>query len=86
MSPDGSVELGCIYIDPSVKEGFDANVQMWVRESERDTGLDGRLFRDREARGSRATGRSNDVAYPGREIARAEWDALPPTVHAGFHA
>lgn len=85
VSPDGSVELGCIYIDPSIKEGYDANVQMWVRESERDTGFDERLFttvREWIAR----DWPFERVAYPGREISRAEWDALPPTPHAGFHA
>jgi hypothetical protein len=85
VTPDGSQELGCIYIDPSVKDGFDANVQMWVRASERDTGLDDRVF---------ATVREwiardwpfERVAYPGREISRADWDALPPTTYAGYHA
>lgn len=85
VSPDGSLELGCIYIDPSVKEGYDANVQMWVRASEQATGFDERLY---------ATVRDwiahdwpfERVAYPGREIERAEWDALPPTSYAGFHA
>ena len=85
VSLDGSQELGCIYIDPSVKEGYDANVQMWVRASELAAGFDERLFttvREWIAR----DWPFERVAYPGREISRAEWDALPPTVHAGFHA
>ena len=85
VSPDGAQELGCIYIDPSIKAGYDANVQMWVRASERSTGLDDRLFttvRDWIAR----DWPFEHVAYPGREITREEWDALPPTPHAGFHA
>jgi hypothetical protein len=85
VSPDGRIELGCIYIDPSVKEGFDANVQMWVRASEATSGLDERLY---------ATVREwidrdwpfESVAYPGRQISREAWDALPPTPWADKHA
>jgi hypothetical protein len=85
VSADGHTELGCIYIDPSVKEGYDANIQMWVRASERDTGFDQRLFEtvrdwvDRDWPFER-------VAYPGREISREEWDRLPPTPFAEYRA
>jgi hypothetical protein len=81
VTPDGRVELGCIYIDPSAKQGFDADVQMWVRESEAETGLDERLYqtvRDWIA----AEWPFGKVAYPGREISRAEWDALPAAPYA----
>ncbi|MCL2748857.1 MAG: GNAT family N-acetyltransferase [Alphaproteobacteria bacterium] len=40
MSPDESVCLGCFYIFPYDKDGFDAIVYMWVRKSEFDKGLD----------------------------------------------
>jgi hypothetical protein len=85
VSEDGRVELGCIYIDPSVKEGYDANVQMWARESELASGFDATLFetvRDWIAR----DWPFERVAYPGREIPREEWDRLAPTPHAGYHA
>jgi hypothetical protein len=83
VTPDGTVELGCIYIDPSAKEVFDADVQMWVRQSEATSGLDGRLYRtvrdwiEREWPFQR-------VAYPGRDISRDEWDALPAAAYADF--
>jgi hypothetical protein len=85
VSPDGQVELGCIYLDPSAKEGFDANLQFWVRHSESETGLDQRLERtirdwlDRDWPFKR-------VAYPGRDISREEWDARPPTPFAEYRA
>ncbi len=76
VTPDGKTELGCIYIDPSAKEGFDADVQLWVRASEAASGLDERLF------GTVRHWLASDwpferVAYPGREISREQWDALP---------
>src|SRR5688572_14299767 len=44
VSLDGSVQLGAVYIDPSVKEGYDANVQTWVRASEAAKGFDQPFF------------------------------------------
>jgi len=76
MSPDQSRLLGCIYIDPPTKRGFDAEVAWWVRASELATGLDetlGAAIRDWLA---------NEwpfakVAFPGRDIARSDYAALP---------
>ncbi|SVA68819.1 uncharacterized protein METZ01_LOCUS121673, partial [marine metagenome] len=36
--------LGCVYIDPSPKPGYDAMVTMWVRASELENGLDAKLY------------------------------------------
>ena len=44
MSPDGTRCLGCVYIYPSKTEGRDADIYMWVRGDEQDTGLDGYLY------------------------------------------
>jgi hypothetical protein len=85
VTPDGRSELGCIYIDPSAKEAYDADVQMWVRRSEADSGLDDRLYRtvwswiERDWPFER-------VAYPGREISREDWDALPASRYADYRA
>jgi hypothetical protein len=40
LSPDESRVLGCVYVDPPVKEGADADVTLWVRVEEEDTGLE----------------------------------------------
>ena len=83
VTPDGKVELGCIYMDPSAKQGFDADVQMWVRSSEATSGLDDRLYRtvrdwvERDWPWER-------VAYPGREISREDWDSFPAAPYADF--
>jgi hypothetical protein len=85
VSLDGEVQLGAAYIDPSVREGYDANVQTWVRASEAVRGFDQAFFeqvRDWIAR----EWPFQRVAYPGREITREEWDALPTTPWAEFHA
>jgi hypothetical protein len=85
VTPDGKTQLGAIYIDPSVKEGFDANVQMWVRASEANTGFEEKLFavvKDWIAR----EWPFERVAYPGKEISREEWDAIPDLPWADLRA
>lgn len=39
LSLDGTKELGCVYISPSRKEGYDAAVRIWVTKAEYDKGL-----------------------------------------------
>lgn len=41
---DESQVLGCLYINPSDKAAFDAEIYMWVRASEVENGLDSILF------------------------------------------
>ena len=36
--------LGCVYISPTRKQGYDAEVYLWVRKSEFEKGLDSVLF------------------------------------------
>ena len=68
-----------------MKEGFDANVQMWVRASERGNGFDDQLFQTVRAWIERDWPFER-VAYPGREISREEWDSLPPKPFSDYHA
>src|SRR5262249_16223229 len=72
MSPDESVCLGCCYIYPSDKPGFDAKALWWVGSSAVAGGLDDRLgaaFR----KWLRACWPFKHVAFPGRDIAWNEW-------------
>jgi hypothetical protein len=73
MSPDETRLLGCVYVDPPEKAGYDAEVWLWVRAGELASGLDGVLY---------ATVRSwiaerwpfRRVAYPGRELPLDRYD------------
>ena len=71
MSPDESVCLGCCYIYPSDKSGFEVKAFWWVRSSALADGLDERL-----GAAFRAWLQSRwlfkRVAFPGRDI---PWDA-----------
>ena len=41
---DESCVLGCMYIYPTKKPGYDADISMWVRDSQVDSGLEEHLF------------------------------------------
>ena len=76
MNPSESECLGCIYIVPTRKRGYDAAVYLWVRKSEFDKGLDPILF---EAVKKWVKGKwpFDNVAYPGREIGWEAWQEIP---------
>jgi hypothetical protein len=44
MSTEGSRCLGCVYVYPSRTEGVDADIHLWVRGEEQETGLDAHLY------------------------------------------
>jgi hypothetical protein len=68
VAPDESRLLGCVYVDPSEKPGYDAEVAYWAREPELEEEL-GAFVRDWIDRAWPFA----RVAYPGRDVAWAEW-------------
>ncbi|MFT4712040.1 MAG: hypothetical protein ACJAVI_003432 [Candidatus Azotimanducaceae bacterium] len=75
LTPDGSRELGCVYVYPSSIEGYDAIVRMWVTKAEYDAGFDEELYQW-VSRWVEADWPFETVAYPGRAIEWDIWDAL----------
>ena len=75
LTPDGTRERGCIYIRPSSKSAFDAEVLMWVTQLEFNAGFDADLYAWVQTWIS-TSWPFMDVAYPGRSIDWNEWDAL----------
>ena len=76
MSPDESRCLGCVYVDPADKAGYDASVILWVRASELETGLDDKLCLSVKKWIS-GEWWFTSVAYPGRDMSWQEWGSLP---------
>jgi len=76
MDPTESQCLGCVYIDPSRKKGYDAEVNLWVRKSEFDKGLDPILF-DAVKQWMKDKWPFSNVAFPGRDIDWKTWEAVP---------
>lgn len=76
VQPDESRVLGCVYIEPTRKRGYDAEVYLWARESELASGMEDRLLHAVHEWVSTRWPFST-VAYPGRGITLDEWRALP---------
>ncbi len=72
---DESKVIGCLYIFPTNKSDFNANITMWVRISVLDAGLDTILFKSVKQWISQEWP-FNKVAYPGRDISWEEWKLL----------
>ena len=75
MNGDESVCLGCIYIDPTSKPGYDAEIYLWVRKTAFENGLDPILF-DTVKKWIKNDWPFNEVAYPGREISWEKWEQM----------
>jgi hypothetical protein len=76
VAPDESRVLGCVYINPTRKRGYDASISMWARQSELASGLEDRLVaavKDWIAK----EWPFKSVAYPGRGIDRDAFRSLP---------
>lgn len=73
---DVSRVVGCVYINPTRKRGFDAAVYLWARTSELASGMEERLYvavRDWLAK----DWPFKQPAFPGRSISNDDWRAVP---------
>jgi hypothetical protein len=76
LTLDGSKELGCFYLRPSNKEGYDVAATMWVVKEEFDKGFEDQLYADMKAWVAQAWP-FRKPAWRGREVSADEWKALP---------
>ena len=76
VAPDESRVLGCVYFYPTDKAGYDAEVFLWVRESEAATDLDNDLF-EVVQRWLASDWPFAHPAFPGRTTSWAQWASLP---------
>ena len=67
--------LGCVYIEPTRKPGYDAEAYLWARQSELAGGLEDRLF-DTVRDWISSSWPFKSVAYPGRSVSWEQWHAL----------
>ena len=67
--------LGCVYIDPTRKRGYDAEVYLWARQSELANGLDARLYETVE-RWVAKEWPFKQAGFPGRSIDWESWNKI----------
>jgi hypothetical protein len=75
LAPDGSRELGSVYISPSRVAGYDAVVRIWVTKDQYDAGFDAELYAW-VSNWVQTAWPFEKVAYPGRAIDWQTWDRL----------
>jgi hydroxyacylglutathione hydrolase len=80
LTPDGAKELGCVYIRPSRKEGYDAQVVLWVTAEQFHAGFESELVLEVK-KWLAAEWPFKKVAFPKRDILPRDWDALPNKAH-----
>jgi hypothetical protein len=76
VTPSESQVVGCVYINPTRRSGFDAEVFLWARQSKLAGGLEERLYR-KVQEWLQADWPFKKVAFPGRDIDWPAWRAIP---------
>ncbi len=67
---------GCVYIEPTRKRGYDAEVYLWARQSELANGLEERLY-ETVQRWLTNEWPFEKAAFPGRSIPWDSWSKIP---------
>ena len=62
--------IGCVYINPTIKNDFDCEVYLWVKDSR--SALDQKLFQEIK-KWLLGYWNLNAVAFPGRDISWNDW-------------
>jgi len=76
LTPDESKEVACVYVNPSKKAGFEAQVRVWIAKPGTDPAFDkalGTAVRD----WIQAKWPFQKVGYPGLDMSMEQWNSLP---------
>ena len=76
VSLDETRVLGCVYINPTRKREYDAEVYLWARETKLGVGLDASLCSAVKL-WLKSEWPFGNVAFPGRDIDWGTWNAIP---------
>ena len=76
VTPTESEVTGCVYINPTRKRGYDAEIYLWARQSTLARGLETRLYAAVKEWLAKEWP-FKKVAFPGREIKWDDWRAIP---------
>ena len=76
VTPSESKVTGCVYINPTRKRGYDAEVYLWARQSELESGLESRLLSTVQDWLAKEWP-FKKVAFPGRDIGWEAWSKIP---------
>lgn len=75
FNKDESKLMGCLYLDPPEKKGYDVDVYYWIRSMENQQNLEERLFAFAQE-WIKTNWPFDKPAFPGRLISWKDWDLL----------
>jgi hypothetical protein len=75
LTPNGEREMGSVYVKPSSRAGYDAEVSLWVTKADYDSGFDAALYAW-TVQWVETSWPFAEIAYPGRAIQWSTWDEL----------
>ena len=75
LTPDEQKEVACVYVNPSKKAGYDAQVRVWIAKPGADAAFDKELETAVRA-WVKAKWPFQKVAYPGLDMPMEQWNAL----------
>ena len=75
VEPDESRVLGCVYIYPTRKVGYDAEVYFWARQDELANGLENELEMTIRS-WLEAEWPFRNIGYPGKDMSLENWGAI----------
>lgn len=76
LSPDGTEEVACVYINPSTKQGYDATVHFLMTERGAKENLQP-LLEAKVREWIKTSWPFAKVAFPGLDLSATAWNALP---------
>jgi len=76
VTPSEMRVIGCVYIVPTHKQGHDAEVYLWARQSELAGGLEDRLY-DAVKNWVAKDWPFKAAAFPGKGVSWETWKAIP---------
>ena len=76
VPPSETQVIGCVYIEPTNRVGYDAVVYLWARQSELASGLETRLH-GAVKRWIEESWPFKRAGFPGKDIAWETWRTLP---------
>ena len=73
VDPDDTVELGCLYVQPTARSAYDAAIYFWIAETGHDSGL-AETIETHLREWINQEWPFEAVAYPGRDIPWTDWE------------
>lgn len=74
---DESMVIGCVYINPTRKIGYDAEVRLWTRPPEQFPNIDEKILKEAVEAWLKKEWPFQSAGFAGIDISMEDWQAIP---------